>query len=645
MIADHRQTPLLVPDTNWRPPTELPNLRGVTRLAFDVETRDEQLTELGPGVRRGGHIVGMSLGTNDGRRWYLPIRHEGGGNLDADVVLAWARSELNAFDGELVGANLLYDLDFSAHEGIAFPKVRRFFDVQVAEPLLDEHRREYNLDSLSRDYLHDNKREEVLKAAAIAYGFGTSAKAVKGNIWRLPAQYVGEYGEADADLPLRILPLQLAKIEDEGLGPVFDLESRLIPVLLAMRRRGVRIDIGKVDSVRARLVQERDEALTILRSFAGPQAELRAPDSFSKALLDRGLQFSMTKEGHPSITKPWLEKHIGDPLIDSIIRGRTVDTIINTFIDGHIRSHLIGNRIHCQFHQLRGDDSGTIARLSSDSPNLQNIPARNKILAPLIRSLFLPEEDEKWASCDLSQTEYRILTHYAVGPRAEEARQMYRDNPKTDFHNMCASMLGFDPQNNDQRTRVKSTNFCKVYGGGAPKIAQTFGCSLAEATAFVEKYDRELPFVKATSDLAMKTAIQRGYVRTIYGRRQRFSFWEPQYNKGRLHKPLLLFEAKEKYGSSISRAYTYAALNRVIQGSAADQMKKAMVDVHESGVCDTLGAMLLTVHDELDVSVPQTAAGQEAIMELKRLMEDAIPLSVPVIGDLKIANHWGECKT
>lgn len=644
-VIDLRQAPLLTPTSTWKPPTELPRLSGAKRIAIDVETRDPSLSAgLGPGVRRGGEIVGIAVGVEGGGRWYLPIRHDGGGNLDERMVLRWARRELSAFDGEVVGANLLYDLDYLAEEGVTFPSVKRFLDVQVAEPLLDENRLEYNLDALAKDYLGEAKVEPLLREAAAAYGFGTRQKEIKQNLWRLPATYVGAYGEGDVDLPLRILRLQEKRLADEELTELFDLESRLIPLLLAMRRRGVRVDVARAEEIRARLTRERDAQLAVVRRHAGPAAELMAPESFAQALQERGLSFPLTgKTRKPSITRGWLKAHEGDELVDAIQRGRRVDTIVNTFIDGHVFTHSIGGRIHCEFHQLKGDESGTIARFSSSSPNLQNLPARDDELGPLVRGLFVPEDGEEWACADFSQIEYRFLVHFAIGDRADDARAMYCDDPKTDFHMMCAGWLGFDPRSKGQRTRIKNLNFAKLYGGGIPKLAATFGCSIEEATQFVNTYDRVLPFVKKTGEVASRRAQQRGFIKTVLGRRQRFDLWEPPGNHLRVHDPLPRPQALEKYGNRIVRAFTYAALNRVLQGSAADQMKKAMVDVWESGICDVLGVPLITVHDELDESVPKTAAGEEALAELVHLMENAVQLRVPVRADVKRGANWGAC--
>ena len=642
---DPNQLPLLTPPKVWRPPTELPSLAGCRRVAVDVETYDPTLMELGPGVRRGSYVVGLAVGTDDGRRVYLPVRHQGGGNLDEGLVWRWARAELNAFGGELVGANLIYDLDYLAENGVTFPKVRRFLDVQNAEPLLDEHRLEYNLDALAETYLGERKQETLLREAALAYGFGTTNAEIKRNLWRLPAAYVGPYGEGDVDLPLRLLKLQEAELAKQGLTELFDLESRLIPVLLAMRRRGVRVDLSRADEVRVRLVRERDEAIAEMRRLAGPAADLMAPDSFAKALTERGLRFPLTgKTGAPSITKAWLKQNAGDALVDAVARGRRVDTIINTFLDGHVGRHSINGRIHCEFHQLKGEDGGTIARLSSSNPNLQNIPARDEEIGPLVRSLFVPEEGESWVQDDLSQIEYRFLAHYARGPGSDEARRLYNETPKTDFHKLCATFLGADPEDKFVRKRVKNTNFCIVYGGGTKKLALTFGCGVPEAEAFARTYHEKLPFVKKTAEAASKAAQRQGVVRTVLGRVQRFHLWEPAGNYDRKFSPLPRERAVAEYGEGIVRAFTYAALNRVLQGSAADLMKKAMVAIWEAGLCDELGAPLVTVHDELDWSAPARPAARAALDEAKRLMGSCLKIRVPILAERKEGASWGACE-
>ena len=637
------------PPLTWHAPASFPSLAGRKRIAVDVETCDPELAALGPGVRRGGYIVGLALGFDEGERFYFPVRHAGGGNMDQDMVKRWAREELAKFRGELVGAQLLYDLDYLASDewGVHFNNVTAFHDVQIAEPLIDENRFQYGLEVLSRDYLGEGKDEELLRTVGAAYGYKTS-RELKTNLWRLPAGYAGPYAEGDVDRPLRILPHQLAKIKEEGLEEVYNIERRLIPILLAMRRRGVRVDLQKAEIVRERLKKEHAHWLSVVRSFAGPKAELGSPDSFAHALRERGLSFPVTpKLGKPSITKDWLEKYDKDPLVHAIWEGRKIFTTLNTFIEGHIFTHNIRGRIHCEFNQLKDDDGGTIARFSSSNPNLQNLPSRHPELGPLTRSIFIPEDDSDWQRDDYSQIEYRLLVHFAVGKGAEEARRKYNEDPKTDFHKFVAEMLGVDPEDKIKRKRVKNTNFAKGYGAQPPKLAATFGCSLEEAKAFVAEYDEKLPFAKETFDAASRWAKKRGFVVTILNRRRRFELWEPVGSFGK-KRPIAYprERALREYGPRIVRADTYTALNNKMQGSCADIMKKAMVDGWEAGLCadDALGAYLITVHDELDNSVPRTPRGDEAGKELTRIMQDTVKLKVPVIVESERGANWGECK-
>lgn len=639
--------PLLPVRSTWVPPAEYPSLAGCQRICLDVETRDEQLADLGPGDvrdRKENYIVGLALGTDDGRRFYFPVRHDGGGNMDAAQTFGWARDALNSFAGEVVGARIIYDLGFLANEGVTLLNVKRFRDIQIAEPLLDEHRLSYNLDTLAKVYLGAGKDETLLRQATAGFGWKTD-KDVKKNLWRLPANFVGAYAEADVDLPLRILPLQESKLGEEKLLEVWELESKLIPLLLAMRRRGVKVDLELAQQVRERMVAVRDAALAQVRRYAGPAAELMAADSLGPALADRGLDVPRTpKTGGWSITKGWLANNAHDPLAAAIMEGRRVQTIIGTFLDGHILGHHVNGRIHCEFNQLKGDEGGTIARFSSSNPNLQNIPSRDEELGPLIRSIFVPEEGELWGRADYSQIEYRMLVHYARGRGADEARAAYCSDPKTDYHKFCATLAEIDPEDKSRRKAVKGLNFAKGYGAQAPRLASILGVSINEAKAFIELYERKLPFTKTTFDAFASVAKERGNIRTLLGRLQRFPFWEPRGFRSGDRESLPLEQAKAKWpGQPLQRAMTYAALNRGMQGSAADLMKKAMVDTWESGICDVLGAPLLTVHDELDESIPDSSVGREAWLEQKAIMERAVTLRVPIIAETDLGANWGAC--
>ena len=669
------QLPLWTPKSRWRPPalSSLPSLKGVKRLALDVETKDPQLLTLGPGVRRGGYIVGLSYAF-EGRKSYLPIRHEGGGNMDADAVMRWARGELNDFEGEIVGANLLYDLDFLAEEGITMPKVKAFHDVIVAEPLLDEHKRgEYNLDDIGKTHLGDGKDESHLMEVGRSYGWKKPGD-VKSNLWRLSGLDVGEYGTADADLPLRILPKQLTALEADEQLHCYTMERELIPLLLAMRRRGMKVNLNQADRVDVILKRELLKWSNEVRRLAGARADFNSAESLAPAIRDAGIDYEMTAGGKnvapkPKIDKPFLERNQGHPLVDAIAAARRVFTLKNTFIDGVIGQHTIKGRIHTTFRQTKSDEGGTVgARFSSADPNLQFIPSRESEwddqldfddlkADTIIRSTMEPDEGEIWGQDDYSQIEYRLLVHFAVGGGAEAARQKYRDDPKTDFHKLCAEMLGVDPEDKVRRKRVKNTNFAKGYGAQARKLSETFNCSVEEAEAFVAEYDRQIPFSKATLEAADRWAQKRGFVVTVCGRKQRFPHWcsarydAPSWMR-RPNRGYRIDEAQKTFGRDmggvwvpdpLKRWKSYVALNRKLQSSAGELMKLSMLKAWKGGVCDVLGPFLATIHDELASSIPRTKEGFEAHRELVNIMETCVSLKVPVLVGSARGPNWGAC--
>jgi DNA polymerase-1 len=329
-------------------------------------------------------------------------------------------------------------------------------------------------------------------------------------------------------------------------------------------------------------------------------------------------------------------------------------------VQNSVINHTVDGRIYCTFNQLKrerdggGDNQGTIARLSSASPNMQQVAGRKKDaddlldiddpIGPMVRGLFLPDEGDVWQCIDESQIEFRFLVNKAVGPGAEEAVRAYSDDPTTDYHKLTATMARIDPEDRVARRRVKNVNFSYVNGAGQGKIAELLQCSREDAEAFMELYNTRLPFVRQTYRAATAEAERTGVIETVLGRKQRFPFWEPRDNYGRDKSPPLPHDrALAEYGPSIRRAWAYRGTNRYISGSAADLMKKSMVDGWEAGVCGPLGAFLLTVHDELDLSVPPTSEAAEAAAELRHIMETCIRCRVPILTESKTGPDWGAC--
>ena len=627
-------------ECDWRP-RDFPRLDAAKELVIDIETYDPSLRERGPGVRRDGYIVGIAVATGDDS-WYFPMQHgqqydPNGLNLDREVVLRWAKRELVREGIPKIGTNLMYDLDYLWEADIKVPGP--YYDIQVAEPLIDENKFSYSLDSLASKYLGEGKRSEALyEWLSLAYGGQPTAKDQGGNIYRAPPQMVGHYALGDVEQPREILRKQrlIMERDDEDLTGIFDLETKLIPMLLAMRRRGVAVDVEKAIGLDARLMEKAAEyRLELDKEGIDPWSG----ETIASWCDEKGITYKKTPIGNPSFRANWLENHPNE-LIQLIHQVRRLEKHAGTFIQGTILNNQINSRIHCQFHQLRGDEYGTVSgRLSSSHPNLQNIPTRDQELGPLIRSLFLPEEDEIWYSDDWSQIEFRLLVNYGRGKSAARTRQKFIEDPTTDFHHYVAELTGID------RKPAKNINFGLVYGMGEPTMAANLGRELEEVKPMFNTYHAELPFIRELYNECDRKAKRRGWIRTILGRKRRWERWQSTDRKvAKAEGAFTEAEAIEKYGKKIILAYTHKALNSLMQGGAADIMKKAMVDIWETGICDVLSAPLLTVHDELAWSVPQTQEAAEAHNEATRIMETCVPLRLPLRADSGSGKSWGEAK-
>jgi DNA polymerase I-like protein with 3'-5' exonuclease and polymerase domains len=608
-----------IPDTGWHTP-ELPNLAHYSGpLGIDLETRDDNLFTTGPSTRTGGYIVGVSVATDD-RAWYLPVRHlDGlGENLCEQSVRRWLRDVLATNGNPKIFANALYDMEWLRWWGV--PVEGAIHDVQFAEPLLDENARTYSLESLGQKYIGEGKDDTPLyEWLAMAYGGQPTRRAQGGNIYRAPTALVGPYAEQDAMLPVRIWYKQRSILQEMDLATLYDLECRLIPPLLDMRELGVRVDV------------ERAEALYAdLRGRVGrlaPDVDIWAANSIAAMCDKAGIAYPRTDAGNPSFQQSWLVAH-PDQRIQAIAEARKYDKAAETFVKGYILDKHIDGRIHGQFHPLRTDENGTVSgRFASSNPNLQNIPARDPELGPLIRSLFLPEVGMQWGRADYSQIEFRLLCHYGRGTGADVAREQFSEDPRTDFHQMVSELTGLD------RKPAKNINFGLVYGMGEQTMARNMGVDIHEAQELFDEYHTRLPFVKSTYNQAARAARSKGYVRTMMGRRRNFHLFQPE-EWGKNYKALPLKEAMAKWpGKRLQPAYTHKALNAVLQGSAADLMKLAMVQAYEEGVFKET-PLHLTVHDELDVSFTDPAQ----LEPLREAMEGCVNLKV------ETGPNWGECK-
>ena len=589
------------PAPDWTPPEDFPSFKQRPRIGLDIEGHDPDLEKLGPGVRRDGCITGVALALTRDEAAYYPVAHEPGPNLDPDKVFGWLREEGASFTGEIVGTNLTYDLDYLAEQGVVFPHAK-LRDVQVADKLLDENHFTYNLDDIAKRDGYGGKVTDELEKL---YGKGY-IKRMKD----LHPGHVAAYAEGDVTLPWQLMDEQQDQMRHEGLDRIFDIESRVTPLLLAMRRNGVRVDIERGKVAEEDLLRRLKEAHNDLPR----PTDIWAADSVAKLFDMEGLDYPKTeKTGKPSFKRPWLEAH-PHALAKQIVKVRALDKILNPFLSNYILGAGALGRVHGTFNQ-QGARTG---RLSSGNPNLQNIPVRDPELGPLLRSLFIPEEDMLWGCADWSQIEFRFLVHYGILAMnavpgmcrsAFEAAEMYRNDPTTDFHAMAAALTGLE------RGPSKNINFGVVYGMGKDTMAAAMGCTVAEAAPVLATFHEELPFIKEIYDMASNRARKRQEIITILGRKRRFP------------------------GGNLN----HKALNALLQGSAADLMKKAMVQMWEGGLFNVL-VPHLTVHDEMDVSIPRTKAGREAWGELVNIMQTAMTLEVPVLASANTGLDWYDAK-
>ena len=615
------QTPMFAPTSDWSIPEVFPQFSETETIAVDLETYDPHLMTCGPGWATGrGYVVGVGVAT-DNWKGYFPIRHAGGGNLDEDIVLRWLRNTLASEKRDVIFHNALYDVGWLRREGVHVGG--KILDTIVAAPLVNENRYSYSLDNLGEFYCNEKKDESLLQNAALSFGVNP-----KSEMYKLPSKFVGPYGEQDAALTLKLWKKLKVEIKEQSLEKILDMECRLIPLLLEMRWRGVRIDEEKADTVSKKLSIEEQKIQVEIKRKYGAEVNLWANASLEGIFEKNKIWFPRTAKGMASFQKDWLEGQEHE-LPQLIVRARKLNKARTTFIDKMIKDHCFNGRIHAEAHAMRNDRGGTVSgRFSYSNPNLQQVPARDPEIGNLIRSLFIPEEGCQWGVFDYSQQEPRLTVHYADRMNlagAKDAVSLYT-NENADFHQIVADMA------NIPRKQAKTINLGLSYGMGKEKLIKELGIDDTEAEGLFQQYHAKVPFIRALQDQCARVAMERGYIRTFAGRRCRFNLWEDRYERT---LPLPYDEAIEKYGDNLKRSYTYKALNRLIQGSAADMTKLAMLGLWEEGIVPHL-----QVHDEVDISIENT----EQANTVARIMENCVELAVPLLVDKELGSSWGETK-
>ena len=614
------QIPLFKPQTEWLPPESFPDLSKYDEIAIDLETKDPDLMKMGSGSIVGnGDVVGIAVAVT-GWSGYYPIAHEGGGNMDRKKVLKWFQDVLNT-PAIKIFHNAMYDVCWIRALGLSVNG--RIVDTMIASALVDENQMRYDLNNCAKRYTGKGKNETDLYAAAKDWGVDAKAE-----MYKLPAIYVGSYAEADAEITLALWQELKKEIDIQDIKSIFDLETQLFPCLVDMKFLGVRVDVQAASQLKKQLVAEEQSSLLAVKKETGIDTQIWAARSIAQVFDKLNLDYDRTEKTQaPSFTKNFLQNH-PHPIVNKIAKAREINKAHTTFIDT-ILKHSHKGRIHADINQLRSDNGGTVTgRFSYSNPNLQQIPARNKDLGPKIRALFIPEEGHTWGCFDYSQQEPRLVVHYAALQNlygVSDVLDAYNEGD-ADFHTIVADMAEIP------RTQAKTINLGLFYGMGKNKLQAELGVSKEDAEDLFRTYHDKVPFVKMLMESVMRRAQDKGRVRTHLGRRCRFNLWEPRHFG--VHKALPKEEAEREHGPNmIKRAFTYKALNKLIQGSAADMTKKAMVDLYKEGIIPHI-----QVHDELDISVDGNAD------KIKKIMESAVELEVPNKVDYESGPNWGTIK-
>lgn len=664
------QLGLFKPESTWKQPTELPDLRGRPLVAIDVETKDDGIrNDLGAGWALGpmGYICGVCWAA-DGTKGYAPTRHPETENFPIENVMRWV-DDLFKSGTRIVFHNGPYDIGWLGTEGVAPPV--NFDDTLPANVMLDETQRAFNLDACCARQGIEGKNTELLKQAVVAYG-GNPIKPAA-DLWRLPAHYAGPYAEDDADATLRLWRQIEGQLRSQDVWDAYRLEIELIPMVVAMRRRGIRIHTERAvqtakefRAVSAQALKEIGELLGLKRPAT--MEEIRSPMQKERWFNRENIPFPRTSGGKTgrsqgSFSADWMEK-FNHPLPRAIVLAEKFEAGASKFIENYILGYAQRGRVHCEIHQFLNEEGGTRShRFSYSDPPFQQAPSPDKdprdemkqliedrAMGTKFRRCILPEVGELWGANDYSQQEPRITVHFAAAckmPGVEEALANYRNNPRTDYHTMVADMTGL------VRPRAKILNLALTYGKGLKATAEELGVSLEEAKAMMDMYFSKLPFIKPLEELCKRMASTRGYIRLIDGARIHYNQWEGGWIDWEVKKEAMdrgmrldacsLEEARERQkiighpwaNTRLRRADTRKSLNNLVQGSAARQTKTAMLHMWREGILP-----LIQMHDEVGASF----GDEKTLNRVAEIMRDAVPLRVPVIVDTEVGESWGTAK-
>jgi DNA polymerase I-like protein with 3'-5' exonuclease and polymerase domains len=641
------------------------DLTDIDTVAIDLETYDPNLKSKGLGaVRKDGFVTGVAIATKN-QTLYFPIAHAMTDNLNVNDTWEYLDEKLfKNKDIRKVFHNAMYDVCW-IRSAIGHMPQGQLLDTMIAASVIDETRMRYSLDAISKDYLKESKYKYDLAEKSLAE---CGIKDPMSNMHKLPYSLVKDYAEQDVNLTIKLWNLFEKKLDEvlytknnedgskelKSCRKIFELETKLFPCLVDMKFKGVKIDVQKAKTLGKLLEKRRDNLVKIIKKRTGIDVEIWAASSI-KNLLDHQkiTKYKKTKAGLPQLPKDFLKTH-ENRYLRMIVKARECDKAKGTFVEG-LLEFVHEGRIHADINQIRSDQGGTVTgRFSMSNPNLQQIPSRG-IIGKKMRELFIPEDDCVWGSFDYSQQEPRIVVHYALKlglPGTDTLKDEFNKDD-ADFHQIVADMAQIS------RTMAKTINLGLFYGMGKIKLQNELNLTREKANALFSAYHAKVPFVKRLSQDLIEFAEEHKLLFTLEDRFCRFNKWETRNrewnNTINRYEPVPILtkedaetafkaELLEKFKDNVADnymqdfdryykpAFTYKALNRLIQGSAADMTKKAMVDLYEQGILPQI-----QIHDELCLSIKND---NDALV-VKQTMENAIPLEVKNKVNYKKGKNWG----
>jgi DNA polymerase I-like protein with 3'-5' exonuclease and polymerase domains len=655
-------------ESDWQVPTELPDLSRETEVAIDTETCDASLSENnGPGFYKytghrfnpnPGYICGISVAWRD-QSIYIPIYHDRKHYFSLETVKPWLKALAIQSHTNFVFHNFAYDWGW-IEAVFDIPPPRNVDDTAAMASMINENLPSFSLDNLCKWQGIRGKDETLLKDHAGNRGIPYSK--IKQFMHELGVEFVGPYAEQDAVSTLHLAAKLRPLLSEEGLNDAYQIERDLLPITLKMKQKGIRVDTIRAEhlsnEIKKRCTDECSNLSNAIKQRVSIK-EIRSNKWMKEQFEFLGLDYPRTApsesyaEGQASFDKIFMANHPHwFPRTAHKIKHQY--DIADKFLEKFIIKYAHNGRVHPTINQFRNEGGGARShRFSYSDPPLQQMPSRDDEWAPLVRSCFIPEEGEEWCSIDYRQQEYRLIVYAAEvlnAPGAKATADAYRNDPTVDFHDYVAKITRL------QRRRAKDVNFAISYGAGVKKFALMTGMDEEEAAATMNQYNERLPFVRKTLERFSKLAAERGYIRLIDGARGHFNLWEPVYRDFAREYQFKKIDSKIDtlpcfedeflrrkndskhpwYGERQKRAYAHKAFNRMIQGSAARQIKKAMVDIYRVGYI-----ALIQMHDEMGFSF----ANQESGIICAKIMEEAVPsITIPMLTDIKFGPNWGTLK-